>query len=99
LLESWRDIRVSGTRPVEKVVAVFRISDTRTESRLRFPFPLFNVKVVEALHGGFWASPNVAIKSQSGEADWIGARGDTIEGALHACLEAFMKNIGEREWL
>ena len=96
---SWRDIHVAGVRPVEKVATVFRVSDTRTESRLRFPFPLFSVKVVEALHGGYWASPNVAIKTSDGDADWIGASGDTIEEALEACLTAFMMNIGERKWL
>jgi len=99
LPESWRDLNVAGVRPVERVVAVFRVSDTRTESRLRFPFPLFSVKVVEALDGSYWASPNVAITTPDGDADWIGAGGDTIESALEACLAVFMKNIGEREWL
>ena len=86
-------------RPVEKVVAVFRISDTRTESHLRLPFPLFNVKVVESIHGGYLASPNVAIKTPDGNADWIGAEGKTVEESLESRLFAFMKNIGERTWL
>lgn len=84
---------------MEKVVAVFRVSDARTESRLRFPFPLFSVKVVETLPGSYWASPNVAIKTPTGAADWTGAGGDTVEAALESCLAAFMKNIGERECL
>ena len=96
---SWRDISVAGMRPVEKIVAVFRISDTRIEDRLRFPFPLFSVAVSEALHGGYDASPNVAIKDAEGNADWIGGHGDTVEAALEDCLRFFMGNIGNREWL
>lgn len=96
---SWRDIHVAGMRPVEKIVAVFRISDTRTEERLRFPFPLFSVAVSESLHGGYDASPNVAIKDAEGNADWIGGHGDTVEAALEDCLRFFMGNIGNREWL
>jgi len=60
---------------------------------------MFSVKVAEALHGGYWASPNVAVKTPNGDADWIGAGGETVEAALEACLAAFMKTIGERQWL
>src|SRR5262245_10563030 len=86
-------------RPVEKIVAVFRISDTRTEDRLRFPFPLFSVAVSESLQGGYDAIPNVAIRAADGDADWIGGHGDTVEAALEDCLDHFMRNIGDREWL
>jgi len=97
--QSWRDILVAGVRPVERIVAVFRISDTRTDDRLRFPFPLFSVAVSESLHGGYDASPNVAIKDVDGNADWIGGHGDTVEAALEDCLRLFMSNIGNREGL
>jgi hypothetical protein len=86
-------------RPVEKIVAVFRISDTRAEDRHRLPFPLFSVAVSESLHGGYHASPNVAIRDADGKADWIGGRADTVEAALEDCLRYFIGNIGNREWL
>jgi hypothetical protein len=95
----WRTIQIAGLRPVEKIVAVFRISDTRTEDRLRFPFPTFSVAVSEFLHGGFTASPNVAIRDAQGNADWIGGQGETIAAALEDCLRHFMNNIGSREWM
>jgi hypothetical protein len=95
----WRAIQVAGLRPVEKVIAVYRISDCRTEDRLRFPFPLFSVAVSESLHGGYTASPNVAIRNADGNADWIGGHGETVEAALEDCLRHFMDNIGQREWL
>ena len=97
--KSWQDIQVAGLRPVEKIVAVFRISDTRTDDRVRFPFPLFSIAVSESLHGGYHASPNVAIKTANGDADWIGGHGPTVEEALEDCLNYFMRNIGDREWL
>src|SRR5687767_10409477 len=97
--KTWREIQVAGLRPEMKIVAVFRIRDTRTEDRFRFPFPLFSVAVSEAEHGGYVASPNVAIKDSDGNADWIGGAGATAEGALEDCLRMFMNNIGPREWL
>ena len=99
LEQSWRQIRVAGMQPVEKIVAVFRISDTRTEDRFRFPFPLFSVSVSESRQGGYHALPNVAIRDSDGNADWIGGSGPTVEAALEDCLQMFMGNIGDRAWL
>ena len=96
---SWRDISVAGLRPVEKIVAVFRISDCRTEDRLRLPFPLFSVAISESLHGGYGASPNVAIRDADGNADWISGQGDTVEAALEDFLQFFMGTLRGREWL
>jgi hypothetical protein len=95
----WRDMQVGGLRPVEKIVAVFRITDTRSEDRLRLPFPLFSVAVSESLHRGYLASPNVAVRDADGNADWIGGSGPTVEAALEDCLRHFVNNIGGREWL
>ena len=63
------------------------------------PLEFFSVAVSEETHGGYWASPNVAIRDSDGNADWIGAGGSTIEEALENCLQAFMNNIGDRERL
>jgi hypothetical protein len=93
---NWQQLNVTGLRPVEKVVAVFHISDTRTKDHKRFPFPLFKVKVTEQRDGSYRATPNVAIKSPAGDADWIGGSGATVEEALEQCLQFFLANISER---
>jgi hypothetical protein len=94
--KSWQDIRMAGLQPVEKIVTVFRIGDTRADDRLRFPFPLFSVAVSESLRGGYTASPNVAIRDAHGNADWIGGSGASVEEALENCLKMFMAHIGDR---
>jgi hypothetical protein len=95
LMAGWRELRVDGLGPVERVVAVFQVGPPLA----RLPFPSFKVKVIERANGSFLACPNVVVRRTNGEADWIGGLGASVEEALEDALRRFVRNLGDRQEL
>ena len=50
-MPDWRELRVEGLGPIERVAAVFQISPPLE----RLPFVSFKVKVIERVNGTFLA--------------------------------------------
>jgi hypothetical protein len=94
-MADWRGTRVEGLFVCERVVAVLHVSDSLT----RLPFARFKVKVLERPDGTFFACPNVAIRGVTGDAEWIGGLGDSIDEAVADCLRYFYGTWAERSEL
>jgi hypothetical protein len=89
---SWRELRVEGLGPVQRVAAMFQIGPPLAN----LPFPSFKVKVIERANGSFLAVPNVAVRAADGAPDWIGGLGASVEEALENALQYFVRNLGGR---
>ncbi len=56
------------------------------------PFAKFTVKVIESADGGFFASPNVFVKSNDG-IEYTGGVGATVQEAVLDCTNRFYDEI------
>ena len=91
-MADWRDMRVEGLLICDRIVAVFQVTD----SLARLPFAFFKVKVLERSNGSFFACPNVAIRGPTGDPEWIGGLGNTIDEAVEDGLRSFFGTWGDR---
>lgn len=92
-MSDWRELRVEGLGPIERVVAVFQIGPPLE----RLPFPSFKVKVIERADGSFVAVLNVAPRGLDGYRDGEAGLGGTIEEALEDALQRFARVVDERQ--
>jgi hypothetical protein len=92
-MADWRDLRVEGLGPIDRVVSVFQVGPPLE----RLPFPSFKIKVVERTNGSFLAVPNVAALGPDGQPDWEAGLGDTVEEALEDVLRRFVRILDERK--
>ncbi len=90
---NWRELRVEGLGPIERVVAVFQIGPPLE----RLPFPSFKVKVIERANGSFLAVLNVDAHDTNGCRDGEAGLGMTVEEALEDALRRFVRILDERE--
>src|SRR4051812_27297646 len=92
-MPDWRELRVEGLGPIERVVAVFQIGPPLE----RLPFPCFKVKVIEHANGSFVAVLNVAPRGPDGHRDGQAGLCDTVEEALEDALRRFARVVNERQ--
>jgi hypothetical protein len=92
-MPNWREMRVAGLGPIDRVVAVFQVGPPLE----RVPFPSFKVKVLERANGSFLAVPNVAALGPDGHPSWEAGLGDTSEEALEDALRRFVRILDERK--
>lgn len=92
-MSDWRELRVEGLGPIERVVAIFQIGPPLE----RLPFPSFKVKVIERGNGSFLAVLNVAVNGPDGHWDGEAGLGGTAEEALEDALRRFVRLLNERQ--
>jgi hypothetical protein len=93
-MPDWRELRVEGLGPIERVVAVFQIGPPLEW----LPFPSFKAKVVERVSADspYVAVLNVALRGPDGHRDGQAGIGDTVEAALEDALRRFAQAVKER---
>ena len=85
----WHEIRMNDIKRIDRIVAEF---DIWVDGSL--PFAKFKIKIIERYGKGFYASPNVAIKNpHTGNPEFIGGLGSTLEEALQDALAFFWREI------
>ena len=92
-MPDWRELRVAGLGPIDRVVAIFQVGPPLK----RVPFPSFKVKVVERANGSFLAVLNLRPLGPDGHPDAEAGLGDTVEEALEDALRRFARIIDERK--
>jgi hypothetical protein len=93
-MPDWRELRVEGLGPIERLVAVFHVGPPLEW----LPFPSFKVKVLERLRAddSYVAILNVAPRGPNGYRDGQAGLGSTAEEALEDALRRFAKAVKER---
>lgn len=88
-MEDWKNIKIDGVNKIEKVVAEFNIHVME-----KLPFFKFKIKIRESSAGGYFGSPNVAVRSQiDHKPDWISGFGHSIDKALEDTIICFFKTL------
>lgn len=88
----WRTLQIDGIAEIEREVAVFLVGPTRDDLPMKF-----RIKVRERQDGAFFAYPEIAIKDNTGQPDWICGAGSTIERALASAVDALLGTIAGKE--
>lgn len=92
-MPGWRELRVKGLGPLDRVVAVFQVGPPLE----RVPFPSFKVKVIDRANGSFLAVANVATLGPDGHPTGEAGLGDSVDEALEDALRRFVRILDERK--
>ena len=85
----WKSIRVDGFGALDRVVGEFVVGPPIRD----LPIASFRIRVLERANGSFLAIPNIAVRDEQGQPDWVCGLGDSLEDAVKDCLEHLAKQI------
>ncbi|MCY1044695.1 hypothetical protein OV208_25485 [Corallococcus sp. bb12-1] len=90
---NWRTITLHGGASISRIANTYEVQDRR------IPGTKYKVKVLERGLGDFLAMPNVCVKNNAGEPDWIAGLGRTEFEALQDIIDRMNESLISAERL